>query len=315
MGTRITNGIVFRNATADITRQQLRLFKIQEQASSGLRINHLGDDPVGVRAATLLKAGLESTKQFQRNITQAQSRITDTESALVETSDVLLEARLIALQGVNGTMDDTSRDNLAGQVESLHDRLVAAANRKSSGGYIFSGYTADVQPFTRAGPFVDGVPSPVVAFTGDASEVETEIDEGVLQRSTLNGQRVYMGDADGDNAPDAGRVDLFEALGDLREALQANDVVAMRAALDDLDDGMLQVSLERTDVGSTDNQLAKFNSRLESREVDLAARLSDVQDADSVEVFSDLVTQETILRASLEVTARLIQQSLLDFLG
>jgi flagellar hook-associated protein 3 FlgL len=318
MGSRITNGILFRNAIADISRQTQRLFKVQEQASSGLRINHLSDDPVGVRAATLLKAGLESTAQSQRNITQARSRVTDAESSLVETSDVLLEAKLIAIQGRNDTMDATSRVNLAGVVESLHERLMAAANRQSSGGFIFSGYTSDVKPFTQVGSFVAGSPPPTVTFSGDPSEVQTEIDEGVLLRSTLNGERVFMGRANGGVTPDAGRVDLFAVLGNLWEALNTDTkagVAAVGAAIDELATGLLQVSLERTDIGSIDNQLTKFDSRLSSRKLDLSQRLSDVQDADSVEVFSDLVTQETALRASLQVSARMLQPSLLDFLG
>ena len=44
-------------------------------------------------------------------------------------------------------------------------------------------------------------------------------------------------------------------------------------------------------------------------------QLSDTEDADTARVFSDLVSQETLYRASLEATARALQPSLLDFLG
>jgi len=44
-------------------------------------------------------------------------------------------------------------------------------------------------------------------------------------------------------------------------------------------------------------------------------RLSETQDADVAAVFSDLVNQEAALRATLESTTRLMQPTLLDFLG
>ena len=158
------------------------------------------------------------------------------------------------------------------------------------------------------------MPSPATTFTGDPSEIETEIDEGVRLRTTLNGERVFLGDADGNGSPDAGKVDLFDVLADLRDALLADDPTAILNTVDRLDQGILQVSLERTDIGAIDSQLESFEQRLDGREIDLTQRLSDVQDADSIQVFSDLVNEETSLRASLEATSRLLQQNLLDFL-
>ena len=55
---RITNGMLYRTALSDVSYLRFQLARSQQQASSGLRINELADDPVGVRGATLLKAGM-----------------------------------------------------------------------------------------------------------------------------------------------------------------------------------------------------------------------------------------------------------------
>src|SRR3990172_588315 len=117
MGIRITNSILYRTALSDVSLQRRRLAHTQEQVSSGLRINRLADDPLGVRAATLLKAGLEATDQFGRNIERARVRVRAGETALAETNDVLIRARELALQARNGTNDANALAALAEEVE------------------------------------------------------------------------------------------------------------------------------------------------------------------------------------------------------
>ncbi len=314
MGIRITNSILYRTALSDVTLQRRQLAKIQEQVSSGLRINHLADDPLGVRAAILLKAGLEATDQFGRNIERARVRVRASESALAETNEVLIRARELALQGRNGTNDADALAALAEEVEELHRQLLSAANSRAGGGYVFAGYASDAPPF-GAGPFPSGPGSPLVSFSGDPRAVRVEIDEGVQVEATLDGRRVFLGDGDGDGNPDAGRENLFDLLGDLRDALLTVDRAAIGSSLDRLDAAQSQISLERAAVGAADAELERFDQRLGLRDLELTKQLSEVQDADSVEVFSALVSQETALAASLSATARIIQPTLLDFLG
>jgi flagellar hook-associated protein 3 FlgL len=314
MGLRVTADMLYRNALADVDRLRRRLAQTQERASSGLRINRPSDDPSGTAAATLVKAELASTAQFRRNLTNIRGRVLATETAIGNATDVLIRARELALQGATDTIGD-QRDALAREVEKLHQQLVAEANKRTAGDFIFSGYATRTVPFVASGPFVDGSPSPTVAFAGDASEIQLGIDEGVQAGVSLNGRRVFMGDGDGNGVPDAGREDLFDVLADLRDALVADDVTTLRNTLTRLDVGLDQLSGERTRIGAVIAQLEAQDRTLEVEESQLAARLSDLQDADAARVYSDLVIQENALRGALEATTRLLQPSLLDFLS
>lgn len=313
---RVTQSMIIRSALMDLNNARLRLARTQEQAASGLRINRPSDDPAGTSAAMLLKAGIEAGEQFQRNIGQTRSRLVATENAIASANDLLLQAKELAIQGATGTQDAASRLVIANVVEAVHAQMLADANSRSSGGYIFSGYASDTAPFVASGPFIDSPPSsPTVAFAGDASEVQVRIDDGVLGQATANGQRVFMGDADGDGLVDAGKEDLFQLLADLRDGLATNNVAQVQSALPRIDTAIRQLSIERTKIGASLTKLDHFEARLADTAVDLASRLSDVQDADSIEVFSALASQQVALQASLQVNARLIQPTLLDFLG
>ncbi len=314
MELRITNSALIRTALADVQRQRARLFRAQEQAASGLRVNRPSDDPSAASAALLLRSGLDATEQYDRNLTQARSRIAAVDSALSATADVLIRARELAMTGANDTNDATSRALVAEEVEALHARLLSEANARSAGGYVFGGFAASTAPFQVAGPFVDGSPAPAVSFVGDSNEIEVTIDEGVTVRATRDGRDVFLGDADGDGSVDPGRENLFALLGDLRDALQADDRAAIAATLTRVDTAQTQISVARTDVGATQTRLDAWQDRLAERSVDLASRLSLVQDADATEVFTALVNEETALRAALSSAERLIQPTLLDFL-
>lgn len=315
MGVRITNSMTLRTALADVARQRAQLARTQEQASSGLRVNRPSDDPVAARAATVLRAARSETAQYQRNVTQGRGRISATESSLGDAVDALVRARELAIAGANGTMDAVSRADAAQEIATLHARLLADANASSGGTHVFGGHTGDVAPFTVSGAFSVGSPAPTVTFTGDASEVEIEIDEGVRVPTSLDGRRVFLGDGNGDGTPDPGREDLFGVLGDLWNALQANDGAATAATLDRIDRGIDQLDVERTQIGAVDAQLQHWSDSLASRSTDLLARLSDAEDADAAQVFSSLANQEAALTASLQATAKVVQPTLLDFLS
>ncbi len=321
MGVRVTESILFRSSLSDVAQQRVRLRASQEQASTGLRINRPSDDPVGVGEATLLRSDLDTLTQLERNIVQAKQTTTATETALANTNESLIRLRELVQQALSGGSGGTQGRIIADEVEDIHDQIFTEANSQVNGSFIFSGQAYDTQPFSRSGSFTPGQPgSPSVGFVGDAGERQTTIDEGVQVRSTLNGQRVFLGDADGDGNTDTGSEDLFDLVSEVRELLVSNpdgtvDFAALQPAIDRIDTAMQQISTERTRIGSAGARLERQEQVLTEREIQLTQALSDTQDADATRVFSELVQQEAALQASLNVTARIVQPTLLNFIG
>jgi len=315
MSFRITPSITARTTLADVDAVRRRLASLQEQASSGRRVNRPSDDPVDYANARSLRGDLAEVAQFQRNITRIRSRVSVSESAIGSAQDVLIRARELAIQGSNGTLDAAARASLAQEVATLHTQLVTEANTRFGGAYVFSGYTSSTAPFTPSGPFVQSPPSsPSVAFVGDPNEVQADVGESLRVSTSLNGQRVFMGDGNGDSVPDAGKEDIFNVLSSLYDALMANNPTAVQATLPRLDTATNQLSSERTRLGATETQLDSLDQRHRQRSVDLETRLSQAQDADVARVYSGLAQEQTALQAALQATGRLVSQSLLDFL-
>ena len=304
---RITNSMLYRFAVSNTQDQRGRLAVTQEQAATGKSINRPSDDPIKVRAATLLRDGIAQISEYRGKIISSRLRISTTEAALDSSYEVMVRAKELALQGANGTLGSDERLLLAQEVQQLHDQLLREGNaRDSGGGRVFAGYATDSDPFAVSGNFVPGSPPPSVTFSGDTTEIRINIDEGVDLRVTLQGDRVFAGAGGGE--------DLFLVIEDLWQALDTNDQTAIGAITDRLDDARTQLSSERTTIGASDAQADLWEDRHVDRDFMLQEQLSELENVDSIEVFSNLVQQEAALQGSVEVTSRILQTSLLSFL-
>jgi flagellar hook-associated protein 3 FlgL len=313
---RVTEAMLHRTALNDVTRARERLARTQEQAASGLVINRPSDDPVGAGLAVTLEATLAALAQQARTVSGARARVTAGEGAIADAQQLLVRARELALQGANATQSASTRAQIASEVAGLHATLLASANARYDGGYVFAGFASDAAPFVASGPFSSPPPAaPTVSYLGDGSEIQVEIEAGVQVSMNADGRRAFLGDGDGNGLPDSGREDVFEVLGDLWEALSSNDPAATAAVLPRIDRALDQLSVERTGFGVTGGRLEAAEQRLAQRSLDAEARLSQLRDADMAEVVSKLVQQESALEAGLSGMAQLLQQSLLDFLS
>jgi flagellar hook-associated protein 3 FlgL len=312
---RVTPSLIHRVALGDVAAARARLARTQEQASSGLRINRPSDDPAGAgQVANLLTDGA-ALAQFERVISGVRGRVGAVENALAETNDLLIRLRELAIQGANGTQDAATRRLIADEVASIHGALVAQANAQFGGAFVFAGFSSAAAPFTTTGVFdAATATAPSIAFVGDANEVQVEIDEGVSASVTLNGQRAFLGDANGDNVVDAGRENVFAVAEELWRALVTNDPTSVTATLGRIDRASGQVSAERSQIGAVDAKLARAAQNIARRRVETELRTSNLRDADLARVVSDMVQQEAALQAGLSAMGRLVQTSLLDFL-
>ncbi|MBK7947275.1 MAG: flagellar hook-associated protein FlgL [Deltaproteobacteria bacterium] len=301
---RVTQSMMSRMNMAQLQLQKGRLARTQEQASTGRRLNRPSDDPVDYRSTLELKDSLSQTGRYLRSIDLSRTRIRATEEAIADSTEVVADAKTKALQARNTSNGPTARAALRVEVEQLFDQLLDASNtRAAGGGYVFSGVASDTAAFVQTGSFVSGSPPPTVAFAADDSAISVEIDEGVTIEVTRSGAQVFQGN-----------VDLFAVLGQLWQGIDQNDTNLIDTAIGDLDLALDQLNVERAHVGGNDAKADSFEQRLRSQEQELTNQASVLEDVDAYQVYSDLAAQESALQASLAVTARMQQPTLLDFL-
>ena len=105
----------------------------------------------------------------------------------------------------------------------------------------------------------------------------------------------------------------FTHLNDLRTALETNSTAGITLAGDQLETDIESTIRARGAVGVQAQRLGESRDRYEQQAVQEQTVLSDLQDADLVEVLSRYQQLQIQLQASLQIAAQTQQQSLLDF--
>ncbi|MCA9240761.1 MAG: hypothetical protein KDA37_11200 [Planctomycetales bacterium] len=136
-------------------------------------------------------------------------------------------------------------------------------------------------------------------FDGDAGEVEALDTGGTLQSADRNTNEVES---------------VFNTLLRLRDALEANDTLAIGDLHAQLDVDLNRATFARSELGARLQDLDVLRIRNEDEEVQLRSTLSEAIDADLAEVISDFTERQFALQATLQTTASLLQLSVLDFL-
>ena len=304
MTGRITNSMISRSVLADLNDVSTRLAKTQRKLSSGKEITRPSDDPYGTSRALTMRASLESSRQYQRNVGEAIGWQEVTDVALSKMSDTVLRVRELVVQGASDSAGKTAREAIASEIDKLVESLKQEANASYSGRYVFSGTDTDVRPYTVGGPDT---------FAGNTSPVAREIGPGVSVQVNVVAKDIL---GDGQGPP--GDSLLLDVLRDVTQhlrggtvtdlnALRTTDLKALSTNLDDL-------SKVRATVGATTNRLETADARLQEVEASTTKLLSDVEDADMAKTMVDYSMQQSIYQSALHSGANIVQASLLDFL-
>ncbi|SFH70116.1 flagellar hook-associated protein 3 [Tindallia magadiensis] len=110
------------------------------------------------------------------------------------------------------------------------------------------------------------------------------------------------------------RAGLFQLLDDLEKNMLDGNQEALSHMLDDIDAHMDSMLTARSSTGARANRTELILYRIEDDVLNFRELMSKIEDADMAEVSMNLMNEENVYRASLNVGARVIQPSLLDFL-
>jgi len=126
----------------------------------------------------------------------------------------------------------------------------------------------------------------------------------------------------GDEAVHApGTYDLFEMLISIRDALlndrglsDAEQTDLLGKCAEALDEVMGRVTRSSTSLGARLSVMDRLQQNLEDRAADVDANASQLQDADVIELATELTRTQTYYEMILTATVKVLNMSLLDYL-
>lgn len=183
---RLSTSWMYQQSLTTMLNQQGELSATQNQVSSGQRINLASDDPAGAAQVVSLNHILASTAQYSSNIDAANARLSTESNALSSFNSLLDQARSMAVQGINGTLSASDRQDMATQLTQIRAQLVQLANTTdASGDALFAGTSTTNTPFVLNS---DGS----VSYAGNSDNQMTAIGSGLRIPNSDAGEGLFM---------------------------------------------------------------------------------------------------------------------------
>jgi flagellar hook-associated protein 3 FlgL len=180
---RISTANTFDSGIDTLLQRQADMAALQDQLTTGKRVNKASDDPAAAARAERALASIGRVETSQRAVDASKVQMTQTESSLGDAGDLLQTARALVVQAGNPTLNDTDRQAIATQLQSLRGQLLAIANQDNgAGSYLFGGQGATQKPFveTPAG----------VQYAATAGQTRTEATTNLPL--TTDGQAAWL---------------------------------------------------------------------------------------------------------------------------
>lgn len=303
---RVSFASSYAGTTAGLNRLNVDMERLSSSASSGKRLLRPADDPMGWAKSMDLKQGIRELGSFSKNIEFALHFGQATEDTLNQLSDLFARAKEIAVGSINGTLNPEDKAYVK-EMDQIFDEAVGAANQKYQGRYLFA-VESGTAPFDAHEANAGHADYPLAEGSDLAGALTVRVGKSADQTVNVNGRETFLLDAPG------GEKNSLQHLVSLKKAIETHDTEAIEKEMGFIDMAMENFSKQTSQVGIRMSGLERRQGAMDALEIEQTMLLSDVEDADLVEIVTQLQQKQTSFEAALRVTAMMDGMNLAHFL-
>jgi len=293
---------MLRNLSASYS----KMGKLQEQMTSGKKVNRPSDDPVAVMKGMGYRVQVDKVMQFKRNLGEVNNYLDSTDDALTQVGSALKRANELMVNASTGSMTQEDREAILEEIKQLRETAKDLANTKTGEKYIFSGTKTgtplyDKNPVPGQGPVRDADGYPTAApDTPFEKGIEIEVFDGVKMTVNTDAAQMFK------------EIDAMFA--EIEQAINDGESPELDRFITTTQEQMDKLLMKQAEVGALQNRADMMENRLGTQEGIAKKQMSQNEDIEIEVVITEMVTQEALHRAALSVGAKIIQPSLVDFL-
>jgi flagellar hook-associated protein 3 FlgL len=186
---------IYNNVNYALHLHSEAMTRLQEQASTGSRINRVSDDPSTAYRVLGLNIQERSLENYADNLSEVVSLLDLSSTALEEIMSALTETRVRLTQIASGIYSQEARERAAAGINDLLEQIVSLANTKHMGQYLFGGGNTATAPY-----LVERTDGEITAVTyqGSYENRNIEVAPGVKSSGFYVGDDVFRSDARGE---------------------------------------------------------------------------------------------------------------------
>lgn len=322
---RITNSSMIRSHMYDTQNNLTNMSKINQQISTSKVINTVSDDPHKAIKIMNINNEIKYTEKYNYNIDESVGWMNTTDGALDNVGNLLGEIKETILKVGNGTYSQNEMKSLNEDMNEKINQLADTLNSTHGGKYLFGGSSVDDAPITVI-ENPDGTVK--LEFSKDKNgqtipntdDLKADISSGInIDYNISVGEILNIKDGNGNTVNLLDEINNLSTLmndianGDEQTAAKAKETLLndTKGKIDTLFDHVVN---ERTSLGVRVSTAEKIKELNDEDILNIQDVLSKTQDTDVVEKFIELKSAEMIYQASIQVGAKLIQPTILDYI-
>jgi flagellar hook-associated protein 3 FlgL len=322
---RVTTSQIWASSNSNIQASKARLSQLSAQSSSGLAVSKPSDDPAASAAIMKVLNQQNANTQYATNINDGLTWLSTADSTMTSAENLVRQAKDLAIQaGNSGTASAASRNAIATQLEGIRDDLLSAANTQVNGRSIFAGTSDAAKAFDPTTFAYNGATTTTgtgpTAVTTSSGSVERRIGPASSDTVTVS--------ADGLAAFGSGSTSVFAQIQGVIDALRDpgydTDTVntttgrtpkdSVTSGIDQIGTALTNLSAQHAVVGANYARMTSAKTQNATTATALETQRSGLQDADTTKTLLELKTQELAYQTALQVTATVLQPTLMSFL-
>ena len=286
------------NLVKSLSDLNTRQAQIANELSSGVRLNHLSDDPVATGQATLTASALRRNDAFVATAASAGNRLQAADTALASVVSQLTGALSTAVGAYDEGAGATVKAVAVQQLKAVRESLLSLANSSYNGSYVFSGDSA-TQPFEQA---TDGT----VTYTGSQGSSGVALLSGGSVLTAQDGSSIFL----------AGGTSVFGSLNQLISDLSqpSGSTGSASVLVGSLRDAFNNVLSSRASLNTAQKRLSTESDYVAAQKTDLTVQQGTLLSSDTAQLATELSTLTSQRTALLNTIGLLQKGSLFDYL-
>lgn len=139
---------IYNNVSFALNLHTDAMAKLQEQVSTGSRINRISDDPAASYRVLGLNTNVKSLENYINNLSEVISILELSSTIIEDITSGFSETQIRLTQISSGIYDEAARKITAEGINDILEQIVSLANTKHMNQYLFGGTNTGSAPYT-----------------------------------------------------------------------------------------------------------------------------------------------------------------------
>jgi flagellar hook-associated protein 3 FlgL len=302
---RVTNSMMANSHLNNLQNNLQRLDKLNLQMDTGKQVNRLSDDPYKAIKIINLKHEIEEMDKYNYNCDETKGFLETTDESLDQLGSIASEIKEALTQAASGTNGPDEINSIGQKINELIKQAGTVLNTSYAGKNVLGGTATDEKPVEVVTNTDGTVSIQINSKHSDLLKLDEEMEVELSPGININ-YNVNLKDFDGQKN--------LNSLNDISKAFADKDQAKIGKLIENIDTMLSDIVNTRAVVGAKTNTVDAMKENNEENIINMKGEFSQKQDVDLMQKYIELTQAQMTYSASLQVGAKIIQPTILDFL-